>query len=836
MRSLILLGIVTYGFANCHADEAVSSEQALKIIESIERRIESWQCRIYYSWGTYDSLSNPRYFTPTDPKIGLIKNGIVVYEPWTGRYRFEYQATTTWQQGQSPFLSEKKVFTYNGETEQRLSWSKPGTEMPGPTDIHTGEIRPDKSQDFILTAEGQFAGIGWFPPLFMQKRLSELLREANGNTSLIIKQNKNGVWQIDATLSYRGKKPKVRFDYNPHRGGAITDATFFMDDGIKPWQRCKFELQEIKSDLAVPKILDILMLPEEINKEKKGVRITYTDLKVNEKIENSVFNIEFPPGTRVVDYQSRKSYVTGDVESERSAIQRFVKEESIYIAAHPENRLWWIIGSSLGVVLLILSLWLFRRKVAQKIVKTTKLLITIGVSLTFISTSFGQHYELDSKGNWLLRDKHGFTRFISQCGLNVTILALETFKINYDLRTVSAGMPPKEGGISLADIHGMLEAFGLQSDLRKGVTAEDIITVVRGGRLAIVPINIDPIDKHYVVLHARTDNNIVLLDPPHGSKVIDKAELEKQISGNDGAILFVSSLNRVLQPQANSLKITPEFIELGAFTLSDSESHILLQKKIQITNTGSRTVLVRQVFTACACTSSKWQGGLIRPNQTKEIDVEVLRSAWGAGAIERPVTFVMSDNSVKLVKFRGTGVLADAAHGLEISPDLLRIEVDPEGKQESVINRIISVIIGRKSDPLDVSSDVTWLRHAFGKEMEGVTPLKVEIRVDPRLFENNEQVEGNLALMTRKDVKPAIIRVVLRQKLRYRSTQAVTVISRGVKQQSKIVLLPVSDASNSNDDIVAVCEPQGLDVKISKHKEGYLSALTDSKEDAKAGY
>jgi uncharacterized protein DUF1573/peptidase C39-like protein len=830
---LLVLVVFVLRTGPAKADKPVDFEHAIKVIETLEHRIKSVQWKAEYAWGYVDDVSTPRSFKYRDgPVVGVVKGTRVVFEPWTGRYRYDYELVAEWIEGKAPHIGERYSYAYDGETEQELRWSRHGTQLPGHTDPRGGEVKLGKGAGFV-TKEGQWAGIGWFPPMFQHRLLSEGLREAHAKRPVKIAQDSSGLWHIETLFNYGSERCILRLRYDPGRGGVVTDATWHAEDGrAQVWQRYHYELQQVQPDIWVPKVvLMYCALPQ--NKERLGIRVVYTDVKVNEKLEADVFRIDFPAGTKVVDFTNRKSYTAGNtLDSEREQIKRFLQEEALWVAENPPTRRYlpyWIGGGVLlALVLGIVSYYALRKR--RKAAQVGAILFVSGLAFT---PALAQ-VEMDKNGNWFIHEKNGRPRRLSPCGINVTLFALECFKVEYTPKLVSAALPPNEDGVRLADIQAVLEAHGLDADSRQGVGVRGLIDGLRQGRIAIVPIKLTTKQNHYIIVHCDRQRGLLLIDPPHGVKPTDSAELAARLSEFNGLVLFVARSRQGASEQSASLSFMPEVTDLGEFDVSSPEAQEPLRKTIRISNTGQKAVIARQVLSSCGCIASVWEGGILPAGGNQSVEFELHRNRWGVGALERPVTLVLADGSRASIRFRGKGLVPEIAHDLRVSPELVRVQFT--GKPSSgtqILERTASIERGEKARKISIASRTPWLKAELGQENEGAIPLRLQMQLQATMFADLQVLKGRVDVWSREDQPSVALEVVVQRPDSVQVTPFLSRVSKKGSQSSRVLV--DSDGSESSGRLQAYTEPEGFEVTVDQ-EAGRLAAVLNPAASVRPGY
>ena len=112
---------------------------------------------------------------------------------------------------------------------------------------------------------------------------------------------------------------------------------------------------------------------------------------------------------------------------------------------------------------------------------------------------------------------------IADCAAACLAMALAAFGADVPLRDVRARLGSGRGGTDAASILRAARAFGLRG---RGVRIEpDDLRHVRAGAILHWGLN------HYVVLERATRRRVTVLDPAHGRRVIEAAEVDRAFTG-----------------------------------------------------------------------------------------------------------------------------------------------------------------------------------------------------------------------------------------------------------------------------------------------------------------
>src|SRR5205823_5540578 len=123
---------------------------------------------------------------------------------------------------------------------------------------------------------------------------------------------------------------------------------------------------------------------------------------------------------------------------------------------------------------------------------------------------------LNERGEWVVRHGKDAPIHMSQCGLNVAMLALECFGVSYELPQVSAALPPTREGIRFSDVKTVLEAHGLACFARQEVDLRDVQKTLRPNTMAVfaVPGGRSGYNHYLLAIH-HPQRGLLVLDPPN---------------------------------------------------------------------------------------------------------------------------------------------------------------------------------------------------------------------------------------------------------------------------------------------------------------------------------
>jgi hypothetical protein len=834
--SFLLTGI----HAACYAQSPIQPDQAIAIIKTLESQQESQirnaQWKMQGFSGYVDDKKNPDRIRPdkVDPKVYFKRT--VWYEPPTGRYRMEEENVMEWVDSFDQYEASVQVNTFDGKTERWYKRGQGGVKVPGLDIPGLGRIRLEKGNEF-LERYGLWSGIGYFPPNHFDKRFSEFLNERLMKKNPVqVEADKDGTWTITTTTpeAVLSSSTVYRIGYDSRRG-LVLWAEWAGNENAKPewvgkvWQRQTMKWKEFEKGIWTPDQIKQVNLIS-----GRASRWTYLDTRINQETNDSLYTFTFPVSTRLTDEIEKKIYVVSNgVIDEQKAIQEFMRAESLRDGDQPSIwRSWWMYSMILVGILGLGAVGAFVWH--RKRVRNTSMILLV----CFWSAQAASAAELDRKGNWRVSHAEGESYAISQCGLNVTVFALEYFGVDYQVRHVSVGLPPTEDGIRFLDIKTMLEAHGLEVIARDQVSLSDFKRVLRSGVLAIFPIKLNEVKNHYLVAMEHANRGRIVIDVPSKITALDKGLTAAQFSSLGGLVLFVRKPRSPLKPQASHVKLSPDQLDLGEFKEGSPDYGKILHASFKVTNKSERPLIVTSVYSSCSCGKANWEGGLLAARESREIPLLITPVGWGWGRVERYVTLVFADGSKAELRMLANKPKPEEIQQLKVVPDVLRIDLGKLRSDARAPEERVSLILGQaSSEHLQVSSDAHWLRAELVKveDRRG----EVNVIVDPKqlagcIFPAN----GTLSLSTRPTEPPVQLRVIVSAPSPYTLEPALLTLDKG--KSGTVAIKPAKALNGSLDltdsDAVLVAGPEGLSITKTKHTENTVIIEFRSSNATPTGY
>jgi hypothetical protein len=522
------------------ADREVPAEEAIQTMQTLTGRIASARWGVRTEHGTL-SLDNKFVSTP------VATTGTVVFEPGSGRFRAHLNTVMPWSGGSQPFIARRSLCAFDGARLRMLRREQAGKEMPpaqpvpGTRDGFPGEasVHGDTAEFFRLWHWQ--SGVGYFPPYVAGVSLPEEIRRQRAvGRAVRITEDDRGMWHAELPNweSATDDGQTIVVDYDRNRG-VITRAVWRPRTNPTVWKQIDYEFQKVGADWWVPKTVQSVHL---LSKPRGNDRLHYSEVKVNEPVDDRVYRLEFPAGSHVVDHVEKKAYTVGQTaQDEQAMIKSYVRMHGLTVPSPPlwKRALWWgvpVVIALLGCVTVLR--WRLRSAAAMLVI------FAAGVSSAPAAEPTGTR-----SGNKDADPKVHLT----QCGFQVTIFTLAAFGVETDANEVARDlMPAGFDGISLKNIQETLQTRHLKVEARHNLTVADFKQALRAGWIAIVPVEGKPschdydfsgkptVWNHYVVALHHPDKGPLLVDVLRSIVPLDRSQLKDQhLQDPKRAVLFV---------------------------------------------------------------------------------------------------------------------------------------------------------------------------------------------------------------------------------------------------------------------------------------------------------
>jgi hypothetical protein len=320
-------GLLQYLFVGCFillwlpapvwAAGRLEVEKALSRIETNESKIQTLRWASEFHTGLVADVRKPEtaVFGP------VMAKSHVVLDLESNQYRIELDSVIRWVQGVDDYFAERQSWSSNGLDRRHLVFSKPGKTLPGPEDDPgRGRIVPRKEgQKSPWLNSAGMAGINDMTPNFNGERLSSLIRSGLRSKRPVTITDEFGRWTI-STPELHGDSTIV-IDYD-HEKGVVLQAEWRNGTPERPWQRYSVAIQSIGPDLWAPRSVCYVNLFD-----KLITQIVYSDMKINERVDEAAFRLAFPLGSTVSDFIRKSTYTVGvGTENMPESFRRFLAE------------------------------------------------------------------------------------------------------------------------------------------------------------------------------------------------------------------------------------------------------------------------------------------------------------------------------------------------------------------------------------------------------------------------------------------------------------------------------------------------------------------------------
>jgi hypothetical protein len=283
---------------------SITADKAVEMVEALEGALEG---RIRSASWNLETLQIPLQ-TATDAGLPDRSNvgteGDVIFEPSTGRYRADMRAVLAWHGGTDPFWAAWYTQSFDGEMEWEFTCGEPGLEPPPRERFshypRTGQIAKRIHELPLVESWGWSSGIGYFSPYFMGRRFSAYLKERLEKAKFLsVTDTDAGVWRIHVIDEVGPGRHEfdLHIDYDLDKGGLVTRAVWGDEKTEKAWKQISVDLQDVQEQWVPRQAEWVFLLPE-----PHGLsRLNYHNVRLNQPLDPSVFQLTFPEGTEVID-------------------------------------------------------------------------------------------------------------------------------------------------------------------------------------------------------------------------------------------------------------------------------------------------------------------------------------------------------------------------------------------------------------------------------------------------------------------------------------------------------------------------------------------------------
>ncbi len=284
-----------------HVQGEISFERALALVEKNEKKFKTrvktleWTAKSFHiKRSEPDGKIVP---APMDPNLNEVVT--TIYEPSSGKYRWQQVGTGQWVQGADPYLSGVRISVFDGETEMWFERLRPGKVLPKEEERGRGVIKEIK--DRSVSEETHLLGyIGHFPPNCYIGNLSDILKLKNKAQEIYsIKIDKDLlVIKMSANHKILKKEEFQVIYYNGSKGVVVKVEGEGKPDIKGPWagkayRRVTWEYQELEKGLFLP-----TSVIEHNFIDSSGSLHSFSNILINKTYKEDPFQFAFPEGTR----------------------------------------------------------------------------------------------------------------------------------------------------------------------------------------------------------------------------------------------------------------------------------------------------------------------------------------------------------------------------------------------------------------------------------------------------------------------------------------------------------------------------------------------------------
>lgn len=810
------------------ADETVGLDKALPIIKAIEGKTQIAQWKVLFLSGLLKDVNDP-----TSREVSKERSeGWVVLEPTSGRYRVEIETVQRWHGGVAPYAANRYSHSFDLKSERGLRASRPGTTPPAKDSPGQGEIWAENGE--FMRLYRWMSGAGFFPPYFVGRRLSDVLQEERDSLSISQSDERWKITFRSTTILSSSEPFHFEIIFDPSKGMTMGCTVFNIRDGkpVTPWRRIDIEAQRVSKEFWAPKVVrDINLFAKTFDE------IGYSDVKINNPVDESIFRVAFPPGTSVHDHINNTYYDVGaGPEGDQEAIRAFIKKEGLDIPVGATVAVsYWKVGLLVAILAAVGVVGFLTWKSVKR---RTALVMLIVIPAALLTGAVKAGEPRDR-----LVDLANDDFPISQCGFNVSVFALEYFQLRCNARHVAVALRPTNEGTPLSDVQNVLRAHGLEAIGRQRVTMNEIKKSLKPGVLCIIPLNLstDPKIHHYVVAVRHHERGPLLVDVPRGTQpLVDEkflTETQAQMEEFDRTVLFVSSNRTKQAPLAGRVTLSPSQIDLGTFSETVIKQDNVQKLKFTVQNAGETPVMVSHVTYECSCFSSQWNGGLLGPREAREVSFTVARDKWPFGKHRKNLNIVFGDASQRAIELTGDRPKPAQLPFLLASRKAFTIDVTDMGNKAEVIEREALMHYGDKEPPkIDTSSTVAWATGSVKPADSGTLKLSLRISVTPDLFQDKEVVEGEVVVSAGKDRPHVPIKITLIRREFFQTSPSVLQLERRAQKPQEAVLSAVEGRADGVKVLKGWSEPAGLNVSFSNRDNGTAIVSVDPGNPGAPGY
>lgn len=495
---------------------------------------EGYYQSIQFNYSTYQMTLDKNLDFNTirrvDLKAGSAATGKQALDLTDGHYFLDIQGSSPWRNGVADYIKFRNQYSYNGSRTihgTTLEFKDPS--QPAPT------LTINKPVNRFAEIHGQLGmGVGFYyhPPFYEGIRLSgqlEHVKKAGRITGA--KYLPNNAVEIEVTHGFPSEDKDTRATITYSMADHGIKSILFDDTLGTVWSRIIYEYSGDVSPRTLARIVKVN------DHDARGTVSEYTNVKINQPINEAQYDIVMPSGTHVIDHVEEKSYNIG------VGVRDAQREAAEYAANHrlvsaKRTPLWQWIGIGAIILVAVLLSYRFLARYRRRVRGASKIVGILLVIACVPHTPATAQLSCDSKGDWVAVHPGISPSIIQHCGIRSTLLILESCRVDYDPAELSRSLPPSSQGHNLADLQRILNSYGLRTAARKDLTARDIGQFLTPDWFALYALpNCN--GNHFVVMTRRADGTLLLLDPPNEPKPTSQFDSDS-LNPVAGTVLFIS--------------------------------------------------------------------------------------------------------------------------------------------------------------------------------------------------------------------------------------------------------------------------------------------------------
>lgn len=827
--AIILIVFSLLSVASVRADEVPppSLDSAIRAIEHFEEKIERIQFDSHLTSGRYADTNELAHVQVSGEGE---QNFSLVYERNTGRIKLRTWGYGKWLNGPAPYNGYNCSLSFDGNQQKELTIQRAGRTAPKEeaVDGH-GIVTANRNYDqkgreahFIVDWLGS-SGLHYFPPYFFGKRFSALLMQAKESKQISLKQAAANTWVFGLPdFDPPGTGCEVLLTYDAVRG-VVTGADWVFNN--KVCRKHVVYLTKLPNDYWVPERIDVLNLTD-----KLITRWQFSKAAINQPVEDADFSLTFPLGTQVLDHIEKKQYIVGKgVVNDEAAILSYAQLHGLRLTedAPRENsdgfttKRLLISAAVAGPGLALLLYLLFvKGKTARRTLGKGAPLVLFGL---LFACSSAEAQEINEKGEWIKRDENGKISYLSHCGWNISMLALECFDIRSHLPHMAEAVPPTETGVNFGDVQTWLEANGLKCVPRKNVDLIAIEKHLSAKMMAIYVIKTSAKGyNHFVAVLNHPRLGKLFLNPRQPPIALEDIADESSFQPLDGLVLFVSR-DPGRKKQADEVNVTPSSIDLGRFAMNGRDAGNVVYHSISFQNDSALPAHITKHTSVCGCLGSLWKGGVLKAGEKKDVQFWVLKGGWGqVGAREKTITIGFADGSEKSILWKGEAYLDPDGNALDSRFARLTVTPSPlfftleEGVRQPVNPkaevRIWSVgAEAGKGAQASLASNCKWLSYSFkdGSPESGIVLVSV---IQEALPEGGRTLEGKIRVRAGENLGE--VKVILTRRAFFECVPDVLACKGTSSTEMTVKLVRQAHAKHSFAHVEVTEKPKGCSIEV----------------------